>query len=158
MTLKNNTRKFNITTKVNKDEYSLLLNAFNDSNYQTPGHFYRDTILVAVSPHKSKQYQIPELNEKYANELVATLKCFNQLIEHLNLSLVDSELKLNSDDRKKYINAAIELSQEIHVDCIFWLKFFRQSHPEVIEQIALRILTLKQLENLIFLRKNEEEY
>ena len=84
MTLKNNVRKFNITTKVNKEEFSLLLNAFNDSDYQTAGHFYRDTILTAVDPQNNKQYQIPELNKKYIKELVETLKCFNQLIEHLN--------------------------------------------------------------------------
>lgn len=158
MTLKNNVRKFNITTKVNKEEFSLLLNAFNDSDYQTAGHFYRDTILTAVDPQNNKQYQIPELNKKYIKELVETLKCFNQLIEHLNFSLVDEELKLNSDDRKSYINAAIELSQEIHVDCRFWLDFFRQDHPEVIEKIAFRTLTIKQLENLVLLRKREEKY
>lgn len=158
MTLKNNVRKFNITTKVNKEEFSLLLNAFNDSDYQTAGHFYRDTILSAVSPQENLACDVPEINLEYAIKLQDTLQNFNQLIGHLNLSLVDDELKISTDLRDEYIKNSINLVQEVANQSILWVEFFSGKYSRVIETIVLNTLTPETLEDLAFqLRKKEGE-
>lgn len=158
MTLKNNIRKFNITTKVNKEEFSLLLNAFNDSDYHTAGHFYRDTILSAVSSQENLACDVPEINLEYAKKLQDTLQSFNQLIGHLNLSLVDDELKLSTDLRDEYIKNSINLVQEVANQSIIWVEFFSGKYRRVIETIALNALTPETLEELaIQLRKKEGE-
>lgn len=158
MTLKNNIRKFNITTKVNKEEFSLLLNAFNDSDYHTAGHFYRDTILSAVSPQENLACDVPEINLEYAMKLQDTLQNFNQLIGHLNLSLVDDELKLGTDLRDEYIKNSINLVQEVANQSILWVEFFSGKYSKVIETIALNTLTPETLEELAFqLRKKAGE-
>lgn len=158
MTLKNNIRKFNITTKVNKEEFSLLLNAFNDSDYHTAGHFYRDTILSAVSSQENLACDVPEINLEYAMKLQDTLQNFNQLIGHLNLSLVDDELKLGTDLRDEYIKNSINLVQEVANQSILWVEFFSGKYSKVIETIVLNTLTPGTLEELAFqLRKKEGE-
>lgn len=158
MTLKNNIRKFNITTKVNKEEFSLLLNAFNDSDYHTAGHFYRDTILSAVSSQENLACDVPEINLEYAIKLQDTLQNFNQLIGHLNLSLVDDELKLGTDLRDEYIKNSINLVQEVANQSILWVEFFSGKYSKVIETIVLNTLTPETLEELAFqLRKKEGE-
>jgi hypothetical protein len=158
MTLKNNIRKFNITTKVNKEEFSLLLNAFNDSDYHTAGHFYRDTILSAVSSQENLACDVPEINLEYAIKLQDTLQNFNQLIGHLNLSLVDDELKLGTDLRDEYIKNSINLVQEVANQSILWVEFFSGKYSKVIETIVLNTLTPETLDELAFqLRKKEGE-
>jgi hypothetical protein len=158
MTLKNNIRKFNITTKVNKEEFSLLLNAFNDSDYHTAGHFYRDTILSAVSSQENLACDVPEINLAYAKKLQDTLQNFNQLIGHLNLSLVDDELKLSTDLRDEYIKHSVNLVQEVANQSILWVEFFSGKYSKVIETIVLNTLTPETLEELAFqLRKKAGE-
>ncbi|MFT6900885.1 MAG: hypothetical protein ACJAXS_001065 [Colwellia sp.] len=158
MTLKNNTRKFNITTKVNKDEFSLLLNAFHDSNYKTAGHFYRDTILSAVSPQENTSFDVPEINLEYAQKLQQTLQNFNHLIGHLNLSLVDDKHKLSTDLRDEYIKNSIDLVQATASQSIIWFEFFGGKYRNVIETIALNTLSPDTLEEMAFtLRKKEGE-
>jgi hypothetical protein len=158
MTLKNNIRKFNITTKVNKDEFSLLLNAFHDSNYKTAGHFYRDTILSAVSPQENTSFDVPEINLEYAQKLQQTLQNFNHLIGHLNLSLVDDEHKLSTDLRDKFIKNSINLVQETASQSMIWFEFFSGKYSNVIETIALNTLSPDTLEEMaITLREKECE-
>lgn len=157
MTLINNTRKFNITTKVNKEEFSLLLNAFNDSDYQTAGHFYRDTILSAVSSQENSACDVPEINLEYAQKLQQSLQNFNHLIGHLNLSLVDDEHKLSTDLRDKFLKDAINLVQETASQSIIWFEFFSGKYSNVIERVALNTLSSEKLEKMVILRKEQED-
>ena len=158
MTKNNNTRKSNITTKVNKAEYDLLTGAFDDADYKTLGHFYRDTILKAIARQENTSFDVPEINLEYAQKLQQTLQNFNHLIGHLNLSLVDDEHKLSTDLRDEYIKSSINLVQETASQSMIWFKFFGGKHSKVIKTIALNTLPPDTLEEMVItLREKEGE-
>ena len=65
MTKNSQIRKYNLVSKFNKQEYSLILTAFEDSGFSTLGHFHRETLLKALkeqgAPYES--CEVPPIND-----------------------------------------------------------------------------------------------
>jgi hypothetical protein len=157
MTQKNFTRKHNIVTKMNFDEFTLLTRAFDDANYKTMGNFCRDMILVGISPSRTQQFDIPEFNKQVADDLRASLQNLNMIIGHLNLAIEDNKKHSNITERDKYLSEAMECVHFTAQASMVWSDFFSGKYSRVIENIALKMLSVDSLEKLVCLRKKFDE-
>jgi len=148
-------RKYNLVSKFNKQEYSSILTAFEDSGFSTLGHFHRETLLKALkgqdAPYGS--CEVPPINAKYARQLSQTLKDLHQLVEHLNQSLVEDN---NSEGRRTYLNNAIQLVYDTAKHSLNWFRFFSDQYNYVIEDIALETLSSEALNKLAHLKATRE--
>ena len=155
MTKNSQIRKYNLVSKFNKQEYSLILNAFDESGFSTLGHFHRETLLNSLkeqdAPYKS--CDVPPINAKYARQLLQTLQDLHQLVEHLNQSLVEDN---NSEGRRIYLNNAIQLVYDTAKHSLNWFRFFSGKYNHVIEDIALETLSSESLTDLAQLKAARE--
>ena len=155
MTKNSQIRKYNLVSKFNKQEYSSILTAFEDSGFSTLGHFHRETLLNALKKldAANKSCEVPPINAKYARQLLQTLKDLHQLVEHLNQSLVEDN---NSEGRRIYLNNAIQLVYDTAKHSLNWFRFFSGKYNHVIEDIALETLSSESLTDLAQLKAARE--
>ena len=155
MTKNSQIRKYNLVSKFNKQEYSLILNAFEESGFSTLGHFHRETLLNALKEQDAsfKSCEVPPINARYARQLLQTLQDLHQLVEHLNQSLIEDN---NSEGRRIYLNNAIQLVYDTAKHSLNWFRFFSGKYNHVIEDIALETLSSESLTDLAQLKAARE--
>ncbi|WP_348708104.1 hypothetical protein [uncultured Pseudoalteromonas sp.] len=148
-------RIYNLVSKFNKQEYSLILNAFEESGFSTLGHFHRETLLNALKEQDAsfKSCEVPPINARYARQLLQTLQDLHQLVEHLNQSLIEDN---NSEGRRIYLSNAIQLVHDTAKHSLKWFDFFTGQYNYVIEDIALETLSSESLTDLAQLKAARE--
>jgi hypothetical protein len=157
MTKKNTyTRKLSVVTKMNKEEYKLVLNAFYDSEYNTLGHYARDLILKELEGNVGDLPSLPTMDEVVADELSAIYKLLSKLLSHLELALIDESLFVSNQDKEKHIVEAMEYVCKTSDKLSVWHDFLKKNFSESIQQIACSTLTVDQLQTLV--SKKEREY
>ena len=158
MTKKNTyTRKLSVVTKMNKEEYKLVLNAFYDSEYNTLGHYVRDIILKEFEDNINVHPSLPIMNEVVANELSAIQKSLSKLLSHLELAFMDENLLVSNQDKEKHIVEAMEYVCNTSDKISVWHNFLKKNFSESIQQIAYSTLTVHQLKTLVGKKELEFE-